>query len=34
MKPVWKKFENEIGKELIEAAVASNQPKAPLAANQ
>ena len=32
MKPVWKKFENEIGKELIEAAVASNQ--APLAANQ
>ncbi len=34
MKPVWKKFENEIGKDLIEAAVASNQPKAPLAANQ
>ncbi|MBD7978500.1 TRAP transporter substrate-binding protein [Serpens gallinarum] len=34
MKPVWKKFENEIGKDLIEAAVASNQPEAPLAANQ
>ena len=32
MKPVWKKFEKEIGKELIEAAVASNQ--APLAATQ
>lgn len=25
MKPVWKKFEAEIGKELIEAAAASNQ---------
>lgn len=24
MKPVWKKFENEIGKDLIEAAAASN----------
>ncbi|HLV17282.1 MAG TPA: TRAP transporter substrate-binding protein [Pseudomonas sp.] len=26
MKPVWKKFEAEIGKDLIEAAVAANQP--------
>ena len=26
MKPVWKKFEGEIGKELIDAAVASNNP--------
>ncbi len=25
MKPVWKQFENEIGKELIEAALASNK---------
>ncbi len=25
MKPVWKKFEGEIGKELIEAALAANQ---------
>jgi hypothetical protein len=25
MKPVWKKFEAEIGKDLIDAAVASNQ---------
>jgi C4-dicarboxylate-binding protein DctP len=27
MKPVWTKFEKEIGKDLIEAAVASNNPK-------
>ncbi len=26
MKPVWKKFEAEIGKDLIDAAVASNNP--------
>ncbi len=25
MKPVWKKFENEIGAELIEAAQAANR---------
>ena len=27
MAPVWKKFEKEIGKDLIDAAVASNTPK-------
>ena len=27
MKPVWKKFEKDIGKDLIDAAVASNNPK-------
>ena len=26
MKPVWKKFENEIGADLIKAAEAANQP--------
>lgn len=26
MKPVWKQFEGTIGKELIDAAVAANQP--------
>ena len=27
MKPVWKQFEGEIGKQLIEAALAANQTK-------
>ena len=27
MSPVWKKFEGQIGKDLIEAAVKSNTPK-------
>jgi C4-dicarboxylate-binding protein DctP len=32
MKPVWKKFEGEIGKDLIDAAYASNQPGPGMAA--
>ena len=30
MKPVWKKFENEIGAELIEAAQAANRQRKPI----
>ena len=26
MQPVWKKFESDIGKQLIDAAISSNQP--------